>query len=176
MHRLLYPTSLCIFLLLLAGCGSSANVRPHSPNDTTATETAATEKSGAAALVGRGLSATADPEVGRAFFHGEEEPDAEGFMSCKTCHYADPEKGALVGPNLAGIAERAGSQVPGQSAEEYLQISIIDHNAHIVEGFQKNVVLNVVGKEFGEILQPDDIDHLVAYMMTLEEGVVVEDE
>jgi nitric oxide reductase subunit C len=81
---------------------------------------------------------------------------------CITCHSLD-EGVVIVGPSMAGIATRAGSTVPGQSADEYLRDSILHPDAHLVEGFPAGTMPQVWGDE----LTDDQINQLVAYLLTL---------
>jgi hypothetical protein len=69
----------------------------------------------------------------------------------------------LVGPSMAGIANRAGSQVSGQSAEDYLRESIVDPDAFVVDGFAAGLMTST----YGSALSEQQIEDLVAYMMTL---------
>jgi mono/diheme cytochrome c family protein len=82
---------------------------------------------------------------------------------CVTCHSLE-EGVTLVGPSHAGVGARAGTIVPGMSAEEYLRESILDPNAHIVEGFSPGVMYQNYANE----LTPEEVDALVAYMLTLQ--------
>lgn len=84
--------------------------------------------------------------------------------TCKTCHVVEPDAEPVVGPSLHGIASVAGSRVPGQSAEEYLRESIVDPDAYIVEGYQSGIM----ARTYDQLLTPEQIDSLVAYMLTLE--------
>lgn len=81
---------------------------------------------------------------------------------CITCHSLE-EGVIVVGPSIAGIGSRAGSIVAGQSAEEYLQESILNPDAHLVEGFPAGTMPQVWGDE----LTSEQVDQLVAYMLTL---------
>jgi len=81
---------------------------------------------------------------------------------CGTCHALVPDV-VVVGPSLAGIASRAGTRVDGQSAEAYIRNSIIHPGDYIVDGF-----LDVMQKNFGEVLTADQINDLIAFLMTLE--------
>jgi mono/diheme cytochrome c family protein len=82
---------------------------------------------------------------------------------CVTCHSLE-EGVTLVGPSHAGVGARAGTIVPGMSAEEYLRESILDPNAHIVEGFSPGVMYQNYANE----LTTEEVDALVAYMLTLQ--------
>ena len=86
----------------------------------------------------------------------------EGEPGCSTCHSLEPGK-TIVGPSLAGLASRAGSTVPGMSAEEYIRQSILDPDAHVVEGFPAGTMPKV----WGDILSEEQINQLVAFLMTL---------
>ena len=81
---------------------------------------------------------------------------------CSTCHSLDAGV-VIVGPSMAGIASRAGSTVAGQSAEDYLKESILNPDAHLVEGFPAGTMPQVWGDE----LTSEQIDNLVAYLLTL---------
>lgn len=108
-------------------------------------------------------------EEGRALFMGEAPIRHKNFRGCRTCHYLDPSRGVLVGPNLAGIADRAATRQPGLTAPEYIRQSIVHHDAFVVEGFERGLMRSIVGNDFGEMLTDRDIDNLVAYLMTLRE-------
>jgi nitric oxide reductase subunit C len=82
---------------------------------------------------------------------------------CVTCHSLE-EGVVVVGPSQAGLAARAGTRVAGQTADEYLRESILNPNAHIVEGFTEGVMYQNYGAE----LTPEQIDDLVAYLETLQ--------
>lgn len=81
---------------------------------------------------------------------------------CITCHSLEPDV-VLTGPSHAGLANRAGSYKEGMSAEDYLRESIVDPDAHIVEGFTPGVMY----QNFGDDLKASEINDLVAYMLTL---------
>ena len=81
---------------------------------------------------------------------------------CKTCHSLD-EGVIIVGPSLAGIGARGGETVPGVSAAEYIRESIMDSEVYLVEGFPAGTMPNV----WGEQLSDEQIDDLVAYLLSL---------
>lgn len=78
---------------------------------------------------------------------------------CGTCHSLDGSK--LVGPSLQGIATRAGASVQGESAEQYIHTSIVDPNAHVVEGYTQGVM-----PSFKDALNAQQLNDLVAFLMT----------
>lgn len=91
---------------------------------------------------------------------------------CITCHSLQPGQ-ALVGPSMAGIASRAGSTVAGESAASYLKNSILAPNAHLASGCNmrdpaQECIAGLMPQNYGEILSEEEIDSLVAYMLTLE--------
>ena len=45
---------------------------------------------------------------------------ANNAPGCITCHSLEPDV-VIVGPSQAGLGTRAGTRVPGQSAEEYIR-------------------------------------------------------
>ena len=81
---------------------------------------------------------------------------------CVTCHSLEPDV-ILVGPSHAGLASRAGTYKEGLSAEEYLRESIIDPDAHVVDGF----VAGVMYQNFATDLKASEVNDLIAYMLTL---------
>jgi mono/diheme cytochrome c family protein len=81
---------------------------------------------------------------------------------CASCHSL-LEDTVIVGPSMKGIAQRAESRVPDQDAHAYLLSSIIDPGGYVLEGYQDLMPAN-----FGKRLTGEEIDALVAYMLTLE--------
>ncbi len=89
---------------------------------------------------------------------------------CVTCHSLEPGV-RLVGPSHAGLATRAAEIIrnpnyTGQAdtVADYLRESIVEPNAYIEEGF----VADVMYPNYGEDLDEQEIDDLVAFMLTLE--------
>jgi cytochrome c2 len=81
---------------------------------------------------------------------------------CSTCHSLTPGVG-LVAPSLARIGRDAGSRVPGQPASDYLRESVVEPNAHIALGFSANVM----AASYGAQLSQQEVEDLVAYLLTL---------
>jgi cytochrome c oxidase subunit 2 len=102
-----------------------------------------------------------DPERGREIFES-----GGGVLSssyCVKCHSLD---GSVIdipyaGPSLQGIYGRAGERVAGLSADEYVRQSIVDPAAYVVDGFQ-----NLMPDSYQLVLSEEDIDALVAFMLT----------
>ncbi len=97
---------------------------------------------------------TGDPARGKALF--------QGVAICSSCH--DVANGAtIVGPSLKHIASIAGSQVPGQDAATRLMNAIMHPNAYVYPGFQPNIM----PQTFAQTLSTQQINDLVAYLLTL---------
>jgi len=82
---------------------------------------------------------------------------------CITCHSLEPDV-VVVGPSHAGVGARAATYEEGKSAEDYLRESIMTPDAHIVEGFTPGVMY----QNFGAELNEQEINDLVAYLLTLQ--------
>jgi nitric oxide reductase subunit C len=81
---------------------------------------------------------------------------------CATCHAVTPDT-VIVGPSVAGIGTRAATTVPGLTAEEYIRQSILEPDAHVVEGFIPGLMVQV----WQEQLSQEQLDNLVAYLLSL---------
>jgi mono/diheme cytochrome c family protein len=85
-------------------------------------------------------------------------------MACAGCHninlpQTDTEKGP-VAPNMGNFHETAGTRVPGEDAVTYTHNSIVNPNAHTVEGYNP-----VMPANFGERMSPEEIDSLVQWIL-----------
>ena len=80
---------------------------------------------------------------------------------CGYCHHVSESESEKI--SLINIASRAGERVEGMSAEEYIRQSILDPRAFLVEG-QPPEGMPLI---FAEILSEEDVNNLVAYLMTL---------
>jgi mono/diheme cytochrome c family protein len=83
---------------------------------------------------------------------------------CNACHTISGISNGTVGPVLDGLVSRAGEAVSGLSAEEYIRQSLLDPSAFIVEGFQDGVM----PQTFGDTLSEEQINDLVAFLLTLQ--------
>ncbi|NJN16749.1 MAG: c-type cytochrome [Oscillochloris sp.] len=107
-----------------------------------------------------------DAERGRKIFSAEEPISAVNF-ACIECHAVEPDGATgFMGQNLANIANRAGSTVPGQSAETYLRIAILDPDAYLSGGYQEGIH----PRTYADALSDRDVADLIAYLMTLRSG------
>jgi cytochrome c553 len=104
-----------------------------------------------------------DPERGRRLFSGERR--VEGYLQCIECHPITPgETAQYMGPNLAALAERAATSVPGEDAPTYLRRAILEPDAFLSAGFQEGIH----PRTYAEVLSDQDVADLIAYMLTLD--------
>ncbi len=108
---------------------------------------------------GQKSTLSGDPIAGEALFGQVTIDSAPG---CASCHSTEVDK-VLVGPSLAGVANRAGERVPDQTAEEYLQNSILEPNLYVVDGFSSGLMY----QKYKDILKDEQVRDLVAYLSTL---------
>lgn len=80
---------------------------------------------------------------------------------CASCHSNVPDQ-IIVGPSLFGVAQRAASRVAGQDAQTYLLTSVMRPNAYVVDGFD-----NLMPESFAKSLTGEEIDAVIAYLLTL---------
>ena len=81
---------------------------------------------------------------------------------CGRCH-SRLEGEIIVGPSLNGIASQAGDRIDGLDAEEYIRQSILEPDAYIVDGYAEGLMPSTLAEE----LEPDQLDAVVAYLLTL---------
>ncbi len=87
---------------------------------------------------------------------------AASAPGCITCHSLE-EGVALVGPSHAGIGGRVVNVVAGLAADEYLEDSIVDPDAHISEGFNAGVMY----ANYTRDLSDQEVADLVAFLLSL---------
>jgi cytochrome c len=118
------------------------------------------------AACGAGSASGGDPASGKQLFDGAVTLADARAPACATCHaiVSGEEKGS--GQNLSNIGNRAGTTVPGQSAEEYLRTAITNPDAYLAGGYQDGIMY----RGYGQALTPQQVDDLVAYMLTLKSG------
>ncbi len=79
---------------------------------------------------------------------------------CTNCHATQGDQ-VIVGPSLAGVADRAGERVQGTDALAYLHQSLVEPDAFVVPQYSPGIM-----PSFSQ-LSDDDLNDLVAYLMTL---------
>ncbi|MCO5182524.1 MAG: cytochrome c [Anaerolineae bacterium] len=82
---------------------------------------------------------------------------------CTICHATTPND-TIRGPSLRGVPERAATRVPNTDARSYIYNSILNPGDYVVDGFE-DIMLN----DFGKKLTGEELDAVVAYLLTLEE-------
>jgi cytochrome c553 len=113
-----------------------------------------------------GGAGSGDPARGKQIFNDEQGMLAKNIPSCIGCH-SDTTVGLnKPWPNLSNVGNRAASAVSGQTAEEYLRTSIVEPDAYLTGGFQEGIMY----REYKTKLSPQEIEDLVAYMLTLKSG------
>ena len=87
---------------------------------------------------------------------------------CNSCHVLDSLGWTgPTGPPLNGIADRAGERVPGQSAEEYIAMSIWNSGAFTVPGYDQQMA--AFGPDVVDplnVMTPEQLYSIVAYLCT----------
>jgi mono/diheme cytochrome c family protein len=86
-------------------------------------------------------------------------------IPCMTCHTRDGSPSA--GPTWQGIYGSEETLTDGTTVtvdDEYIQESIVDPNAKIVEGFQPDVM----PQGYGDTLSESDIEAIIAYIKSLQ--------
>jgi cytochrome c oxidase subunit II len=95
-------------------------------------------------------TATAGPVEGRTVFLTK---------GCAGCHSREGASDTgFVGPDLTGLADRAGDRVDGLAAEEYVRQSVLDPQAYIVDGYGSQMPVLPVDAE--------ELDALVEYLLS----------
>lgn len=87
--------------------------------------------------------------------------------ACGVCHAID---GVALGgprPDLNGIATTAANRIPGYTAEQYLRESILEPDAHLVDGYTAGFMTAVMAPIMPN-LSDADINNLVDYLLTLQ--------
>lgn len=69
-----------------------------------------------------------------------------------------------LGPSLEGAKDIPGLRIPGLSAVEYVRQSILTPNAYIVPSYNANYMF----QNYSTVLSDEQINSLVAYVLSLE--------
>jgi NitT/TauT family transport system substrate-binding protein len=99
-----------------------------------------------------GATLPGDPDNGATLF---------ASLGCAGCHAVDSDA-VLVGPSLMGIADETAEEVTDMSVADFLRQAIVDPGAEVAEGFPDGVMPAY------DSLSEDEVNDLVAYLMTLE--------
>ena len=86
---------------------------------------------------------------------------------CNSCHTLDSlEWSSRTGPSLNGIADRAGERVAGQSAEEYIALSVWDAQAFVVPGYTEQMAVFGPDQTDANHMSAEELYAVVAYLCT----------
>jgi cytochrome c553 len=124
----------------------------------------------ALALVACGGGGASGPDANRGkALYEQSTIGSASAPGCVTCHTLDGT--VLVGPSFKGVATHAQAVInePGYTgeattAEGYLKESIINPNVYLNPGFAAGVMYQNYGTELSE----QEINDLVAYLLTLQ--------
>ena len=89
---------------------------------------------------------------------------------CNSCHVTTGLPmfdGTMLGPDQTNLGAIAGSRREGYTAEEYIRESILEPSAFIVEECPLGQCLQVMPENYGELLSEEDLDAIVAYLLSL---------
>ena len=110
-----------------------------------------------------------DEQAGGAAPEDGEDPQAAGreiFLAsgCDACHtFEDAGATGTVGPDLDELAAAAGDREKGTSPEDYVEESIVDPPAFVVDGYSGDTMPG----NYADQLMPEEIDALVEYLLGL---------
>ena len=91
--------------------------------------------------------------------NGEQLTVANGCIACHSLQ----EGVVMVGPSWHNVGATAATRVAGQSAAAYLYESIVSPNAHVVEGFQPNLM----PPTYRDTLTAPQLADIIAYLLRL---------
>ncbi len=112
--------------------------------------------------------ASGDPvELGRAAYNSTP-------PGCAACHSIAPGVN-IVGPTLAGISATAAARIKNpdykgkaKDAAGYIRESILEPNAHVLAGPTYAAGgRSLMPGDYGQTLKPEQVDQIVAYLLTL---------
>jgi cytochrome c553 len=118
------------------------------------------------AACGTASGAAGNPANGKQLFDGSVAMGDARAPACATCHAVVPDGDTGSGQSLSNIGNRAGATVPGQSAEEYLRTAITTPDDFLAGGYQEGIMY----RNYAQALTTQQINDLVAYMLTLKSG------
>ena len=104
-----------------------------------------------------------DPIRGEALYTGSERTEARSRLGCSSCHF-----NAAQGPDVVGTYPRVESErltlpaFSGYTAMQYVVESILNPDAHTVEGFNSGVMIQTYAND----LTLQDLADIVAYLET----------
>jgi sulfur-oxidizing protein SoxX len=119
-----------------------------------------------ALLAGCGGGTPGDAARGEQLFSGKLPLGGSDTPPCAECHAVKPDETVPLGNNLSNIGNRAATRKPGTSAEDYLRNSILNPDSYLVPGYQEGIMF----RGYQAVLKLQQINDLIAYMLTLKSG------
>ena len=112
------------------------------------------------------IFANLEPDIVASIQNGDPEAGMQvsQLNGCIGCHSLE-KGGQLVGPSWYGIANTAIKRVEGESPAQYLYLSIAQPGAYIVPDYPAGIM----PQNYNEILSPEQLGDLVAYLLTFQE-------
>ena len=89
---------------------------------------------------------------------------------CNSCHVTTGlplVDAAMLGPDQTNLGAIAGTRREGYTAEEYIREAIVEPSAFIVEECPLGQCLQVMPENYGELLTEEEIDAVVAYLLSM---------
>ena len=89
---------------------------------------------------------------------------------CNSCHITTglPEvDAAILGPDQTNLGAIAATRREGYTAEEYLRESILEPSVFLVEECPLGQCLQVMPENYGDLLSEEEVDAIVAYLLSL---------
>ena len=89
---------------------------------------------------------------------------------CNSCHITTglPEvDAAMLGPDQTNLGAIAATRREGYTAEEYLRESILEPSVFLVEECPLGQCLQVMPENYGDLLSEEEVDAIVAYLLSL---------
>ena len=154
----------CISISFAAGCTGDADDYHRDPTPVfapTPADQKASEGVAASKPITEATKSTTGSESESAISVGDVSSGEKLFADngCSACHNTSDE--TLVGPGLRGVFDRAENRVSGISASVYLEQSIREPGAFLVDGFT-----NLMPTTFAD-LSDRDMQDLIAFISSL---------
>lgn len=112
-------------------------------------------------------TASGDAARGEEIFQAQYSmPDGMAW-SCNTCHSITPDELLKIGPGLWNVSVRGEDRQPGLDAEAYIRNSILNPQDFIAPHPRNEQWLIPMPNTWGDALSDQDIDDLIAYLLTL---------
>ncbi|MEL6269701.1 MAG: cytochrome c [Chloroflexota bacterium] len=116
--------------------------------------------------------AAGDPAVGAQLFQQQYQTSV-GPWICASCHSVDASGLRLVGPTMWGLTETGEARIAetgDESVPAYIYNSIVNPGAYIVPADEGGPYPeNLMPPNYSELLTEEELNHLVAYILTLNE-------